>query len=920
MSQRSSSQGGMQRIRPERHGGSYTPGPDDFEDESEIRRPSAVNHRPGTLNPSHHGTYMSGAGAGGSTPHHQNAFPPTPHFYGQNYGYQSNQQEQRGAPMPLQVPQQHYYPSGSSEPRAHQGLEPPQRSPSPGQSVHSYELRPVSQGEGGDQEPVQKSSSRFTSQRNLVEDDAEVNDIDGKTYNERPQRLMESTNQWHHSIFRWGTFDWVQNPAYIYDDTIQYRYRDFAARVCEKPLHERYLDHDDGRLRKLTVACVDDIYQAPGTSTWRRTYVRNVSELKVRIATWIIDYDENPGTWKTYGIQVVRAFLASMLMVFLVWETGSNGSVKFSGRFAPFPYYYFGTAKVWRNQIENNENKQIGNTNEYRVLKPRHLCFLRKPDSPKLQGYDILSVEEWEKTDGKNMNLTYTFVAWSTIQFRTSSRRDMKALHQIAEKAARSAGVVAFWVSGSCMRVEEEEESDVFRIADVLRGASDLIIVLGQPPDEPQRLGVDELLKQWGERMWTFPEVLLSPGKEILVYIRGENSPIAINKNQFAGRVWEDAHESRQLVDSYIGTLGLSRLEKAVIALGCLYRRKTVEYLKGDQAYALMGLLRLRPQIDVTDTQFQAFARLSMANDSDALLERYICTLPKSIDQPWYNMEDTYESSLWDIYPYTQVAAVCDNDTVILDGAFAASVVWDSFFPINYTKNFSFIRKAALYLMNYNFFFLIISLLFFTFSILRPALFIGVILLLTFVAVLLRTPKLVKLAYGGKFSGQQAAMFGVEGYISAATVERALFGGAFGRMSWSINTSPLSRSILNSHGERIGIDPTRDPQVLEKVKRARYAKPGEMRIFTLIDTYNMEVTLFEAVNPPISFFLCASEGGMQRAVGCSYDWTAQTMYRETVLRLPTATLEFTYRVHRVKIGMRRPQWPCRHMDGDTHMA
>ncbi|KAK6358112.1 hypothetical protein TWF730_007467 [Orbilia blumenaviensis] len=826
--------------------------------------------------------------------------------------YQNDQQQQTGTSMSRGISQEEqlhegYYPSetGTVGPvgTTVQGLAPPQR---------SYELRPVSQGQEAGQNSAPKSG--FESEGYLVK--AGVDNTDSTPYHEHPQRLMENRNMWEFSRFRWDAFVWDQAPAYIHDGSIMYRYRDFAGRVCEKPLYERFLDHNDGTLRKLTVSCTDEIYQAPGTSTWRRIYIRNVSELTVRIATWIIHYNKNPGTWKTYGIQVLRALPASLLMAVCIWETGSNGSVLFGGRYAPIPYYYFGTAKVWRNRIEGHGRRQVEDANEYTVLKPRHLCFLRNPDSPKLQGFEVLSVEDWEKTDGQSVNLTYIFVAFSTVQFPTSSERDMRALHRIAEKAARSAGVIAFWTSGSCMRIEEEEEADVYRIADVLRGASDLVIAVGHPPDEHRRFGAEELLRQWGERMWTFPEVLLSPGKDILVYIRGESNPIRVSKNQFAGRVWQDAHESRQLVDSYIGTLGLSRLEKAVIALGCLYRRKTVEYLKGDQAYALMGLLRLRPHIDKTDTQFQAFARLSMANDSDELLERYICTLPKSIDQPWHNMDDAYECSLWDIYPYIQVAAICDNDTVILDGAFGASVVWNGFFPINFTQNLSFTRTVALYLMNYNFFIFLISILFLALPLLRPALVLGVILLLTFILVWLRTPKLVKLAYGGKFSGQQAALFGVEGYINAATVERAIFGGAFGRMSWSINASPLSKSILNEYGERIGVDPTTNPEIHEKVRKARYAKPGEMRIFTLIDTYNMEVTLFEAVNPPINFFLCASEGGMQRAIGCSYDWTTQTMYRETVLRLPTATLEFMYRVHRVKVGMRRPQWPCQHRNGD----
>jgi hypothetical protein len=79
-----------------------------------------------------------------------------------------------------------------------------------------------------------------------------------------------------------------------------------------------------------------------------------------------------------------------------------------------------------------------------------------------------------------------------------------------------------------------------------------------------------------------------------------------------------------------------------------------------------------------------------------------------------------------------------------------------------------------------------------------------------------------------------------------------------------------------------------------------------MQIFTLVDTNTMTVTLFSAANPPIGFLIVGSEGGMQRAVGVSLDWTTGTLYRETVLRMETPTLSKMYRVPRVRIGLRRP--------------
>jgi len=145
-----------------------------------------------------------------------------------------------------------------------------------------------------------------------------------------------------------------------------------------------------------------------------------------------------------------------------------------------------------------------------------------------------------------------------------------------------------------------------------------MTIALGDAADpslSPTKTGrapdISNLLIQWGRRMWTFPEVLLSPGDEITVYTRGdeERGPYVLRKSQFAAQVWADAVEARQLTDHYLGTLALSRLELAVLALRCLYHRETTQYLPGDQAYALMGLLRMRPEVDRTDSPFQAFSR-----------------------------------------------------------------------------------------------------------------------------------------------------------------------------------------------------------------------------------------------------------------------------------------------------------------------
>jgi hypothetical protein len=108
-----------------------------------------------------------------------------------------------------------------------------------------------------------------------------------------------------------------------------------------------------------------------------------------------------------------------------------------------------------------------------------------------------------------------------------------------------------------------------------------------------------------------------------------------------------------------------------------------------------MGLLRQLPQIDQADSDFQVSARLSLVNDSDMLLERLICMLPKDQNAPWLAMDDAWNSNLWDIYPRCQVTGVGHDNTVILDGAFGPSVRWKAFQTVKSTSVDSWRRLGA---------------------------------------------------------------------------------------------------------------------------------------------------------------------------------------------------------------------------------
>jgi hypothetical protein len=136
-------------------------------------------------------------------------------------------------------------------------------------------------------------------------------------------------------------------------------------------------------------------------------------------------------------------------------------------------------------------------------------------------------------------------------------------------------------------------------------------------------------------------------------------------------------------------------------------------------------------------------------------------------------------------------------------------------------------------------------------------------------------------------------------------IERQIFGICLGRLEWSPYSSPLSRHRPNKHSECEAIDPIQDPEVRSLIAKARNAKAGDQRIFTIVDTGTMQVTLIEAVRPPVAFLLAGEEGGMQRAIGVSYEWETSTCYRETVIRMDTPMYDRMSSVPRLRFGFKR---------------
>ena len=615
------------------------------------------------------------------------------------------------------------------------------------------------------------------------------------------------------------------------------------------------------------------------------------------------------------GIQSFRAEHTQLIRFQLMNPIPVTTKIRNNGFFEPVTYRDWQYPYDARNEFENppkgsndggvRSGLQERRANQVpvgkieRISEPRYLCLA--------DTMELIDVRKWRHDRGNEAKLEYVMVSYTGSQF--PSQPDWDYLRMVGQHAAQKVGVNAFWVGCSCLGPKEEQEENVWRICDVIRGAFSIVIaVAGSTTFENDERQSYDLLRAWGKRVWTLPELLLSPEQDdIEVYTnRRLDSTVQIHRRNFA-RFWDDSDLVGQLIDHYEGSVILSPLELVTVALRCLQSRDTVEHLPGDLSYALMGLLRQRPHVRRSDSAFQAFARLSLANDSNLLLERLVCLLPRSPHDPWHSLYDHWNASLWDIYPKVQVCGIGENESVIIDGARAANIRWKSFSRVLLRGNDTWKRKLARFSLSAIGPAFLTLIPFIIISIVVNHYWIIAIPFLLIAPSTLLSPYLVKTLYLGKVWSSQPWFFGVEGYMSLPDLERHIFGADLGRLSWSAIGSSLSRhKPVESNGFEDyceGQDPSTYPDISARIRQAQNSTDGEEKIFTLVDTYTMTVTLFSAVKPPVAVIVCGEEGGMQRALLCSYEWTNNTFYRETVLRMETRAFWRMSPIARVRLAL-----------------
>ncbi|KAH7116966.1 hypothetical protein B0J11DRAFT_105782 [Dendryphion nanum] len=711
-------------------------------------------------------------------------------------------------------------------------------------------------------------------------------------------------------------------PSVLYPPELLIRHRDYFDRIWSGPQGDMYLSPLDGSLLPLKIQGSADILETGG-HTWLRVEL-DFSNLPLAIALvpWSRYFTAQTMSSVTASIKLVGFWSFSCIGLFFMLPTGFafGGKRTNNGRYDSILYKYRAYPKIARNKLEQDRNEPGAADpyfqNHWRPIFPRYLCTLRQPELKTMEGVYLRGTEDIIYNAIESKDMEYAYIAYTSTQFPSAyvGEENLTALHKLAERATRDAGLGAYWVACSCMPDTDRIDSDVYTLDSMCRNSSVMVVALGDRIEgmpvsrKPHKL---ELFRDFGSRLWCRPYLLHSPiNARIKVYIRGEppENHLSLSKREFALLAWsgEDALLALRLIDHQEGKMPLARVEFFVLCSKFLFEGHTVQYLLGDTYYVLMGLLQKRPVIDVTDDRWQAFCRLCLANESDKLLERLICHLSSKPFQLWAASDDVWGVPLWDIEPYIQVSGIGYNETVIIDGAYAASIRWDGFSKVNYRREVLWRHMVLNVLTRSSPVLIVISVILVTAGPSEARIASLVILILSTVMIII-SPLIIRYLhhFDPKTHATNPCFFGIEGYVPLGKLSSAIFGDISPtlRLRWSTNSSLLSSHARNDYGECEGIDPLSYPNIAMLVEMSKKSQFGEPRVFTLVDTGSMTVTLFLARRPPISVLCCGQEGGMQRALLCSYDAATATLHRETILRMETTVLNDMNRIGRVQLNL-----------------
>ncbi|KAL4069969.1 hypothetical protein V8B97DRAFT_1967277 [Scleroderma yunnanense] len=668
--------------------------------------------------------------------------------------------------------------------------------------------------------------------------------------------------------------------------------------------NQRFMDPESGQCTKLLVQAVRPV---PKTNQVKITdNIRLIPRLAVSL------FRSPPRSVVQALLWPFKFILCSFVLLFWPLD-GLPGRESFTGEYPTYLMNYWGQMWSARSQREYSIFDRVRERNPMpvpagfsatvtsvtRALHPRKLVIYRD--------------NGWEHCEDPSVIINYRFIAISYRQRDVFERgTDEEGKKKEEEQKTRfiesvrattlQCGMQAYWMDLECLgKTTEETNIDVYRMADIYRGAVFTLITIGKSDDEHSI----QSWKSWGGRVWTLPEALLSGELRYRIGIDGPVMPITLY--ELANKAYENYSEETAIINAYGGKDPLERLERLSLLKSAIWRRGSAALppvmrtappkdsekapltlqpqLSGmenpsypaERVYALMGFYEHRIMPSRLETEIQALARLSMANDSDRLAERMISMLPRNI-QPqacWYADDDLYGSQLWDIEPEIQVAGVTENGALVLDGCRAATIRWEDFPEVGFQTTESWRREIAGRIpITLPGFVLYAA----TWMPITAYISVGTAFFSCAAFLLVFSPFLTAYSISGRILNSQPWLIGVKGVLSPEEAADRLYGATL------------------SHHPRLGFTPSGSlfsrPSE-EEIREGLQTQYNEVKIlqrddvYTLIDTYSATIYYFTAERPPTVCLFTGREGGLGRFVLCSENCTVNELHKETVLRMPS---------------------------------
>ncbi|KAG2130242.1 hypothetical protein DEU56DRAFT_973459, partial [Suillus clintonianus] len=675
---------------------------------------------------------------------------------------------------------------------------------------------------------------------------------------------------------------------FTHNDSESFICHDNLGKVKKHGAGQRYVSPTTGICRKLVLQAVNPSKTAEVKEVAISNHANETSKLGIWLSSncpirgWIIF--EWIRKWWLFNWLLLWPIIWFLVQLYFTSGDDSDSEkdvgLHNNGYYKPYIRRFRGQLWAARSSMEHSSRIREEEEKEIRIrtLYPRRLMIRNR--------------NEWVQCEDRDIIIRTKFIA---ISFRTldaftwgspSEKKDRADFIDEVRAAVLGQKFDAYWLDLECVgEAQSEKNLDVYCMADVYRRAEVTLIMLGKAATS----GEDECWKGWGQRAWTFPEVLLS--SRLYYKFRDRKEVKSLSLFELANLAYTHSDDEQAIVNAYGGKDPLERLERLTLLKQAIWRRGTSAHPMGppslakldmigggsiaseaypaERVYALMGFFEHRILPNHMEDELTALARLSMANDNDRIIERMISMLPSTITERacWYADNDVYHANLWDIIPEFQVSGVTKSGALVADGCRAAAIRWKDFPEVVCATSYSQTKQIASFIPYIAWPVILIGLGIVTTKSKKG----GIACIAIGLIILLLSPVLFFYSKSGSVFIAQPWLIGVKGVIHRDVVESLLYGGTIKRFPRMFFTPSGSRFSVPERYELRGGSPA---QYDEAIIEESGLYPGHM--YTLIDTYSSTMYYFRAEKAPT--------GGLGRFLLCSENCQSNELHKESIIQ------------------------------------